>query len=321
MALSLYLGPPGSGKTYEAIRSVAIPAYRDGRHIITNIKGVTPDHWEANIEPNKGKKCGSITVVDDEFFQDEKSYPLMTKDKAIAPGLIPNGALVIIDEAYNIFPPSPKEAVTKRMIEWVRTHRHFVSDDGIASDVVLISQDVMSIHPRVRSVGEFFTAIRNLRFLGISTRYRITVFTSWRMNAASKLGQTFRRYDVSIFSYYKSFQTEGTAKVVLTDSSQKAIKWWHYVFVGACAVGIVWGGLRTSEKVFGTDVSIKDASAVSMLKPDCAGSGILFDLTTRKALVHGEWRDATIAPLSLDGRVGWDVGPCIFRFSKPNVGR
>lgn len=321
MALSLYVGPPGSGKTYEAIRSVALPAYRAGRTIVTNIKGVDPEYWQANCAPNKGNELGTIQVVEDNFFKEDTSYPLLAKDKTVTAGAIPNGALVIIDEAYIVFPTSPKEAVTSRMVEWVRTHRHFVGEEGIASDLVLISQDVMSIHPRIRSVSEFITAVRNLRFLGISSRYRLTVYTSWRMNAASILGQTFRRYDAKIFPFFKSFQTEGAAKVVLTDGSQRAIKPWHLVFVAACAVGIVWGGLRTSEKVFGTAVSSSAVAGVPTAKPDCVGSGVLFDLTERKALVDGEWHNATIAPLAMDGRVGWDVGPCIFRFSKPNARR
>lgn len=321
MALSVYVGPPGSGKTYEAIRSVAIPAFRDGRHIVTNIKGVVPEYWSKNIPSLKGKPFGSIQVVDDDFFKDETSYPLLSKDKTVTAGAIPNGALVIIDEAYVVFPTAPKEAVTARMVEWVRTHRHFVGEDGTASDLILISQDVMSIHPRIRGVAEFVSAVRNLRFLGVSTRYRITVYTSWRMNAASLLGQTFRKYDQRTFPFFKSFQTDGAAKVVMTDSSQRAVKWWHLAFVGACLLGVGWGGFRTSQMVFGTTSGPQAVAAVPPLKPDCSGSGILFDLTERKALVDGEWHNATIGPLAMDGRVGWDVGPCIFRFSKPNAGR
>jgi len=133
------------------------------------------------------------------------------------------------------------------------------------------------------------------------------------------LGKTFRKYDQKIFPFFKSFQTEGAAKVVMTDISQRAIKWWHLAFVFACAAGIIWGGLRTSEKVFGVRVASNAAAPLTPSKPDCSGSGVLFDLTERKAFVNGEWRDATIAPLAFDGRVGWDVGPCIFRFSKPSA--
>jgi zona occludens toxin (predicted ATPase) len=55
MALSIYVGPPGSGKTYTAVESIAIPAAKAGRTIITNIKGINPEVWAERffIEPEK----------------------------------------------------------------------------------------------------------------------------------------------------------------------------------------------------------------------------------------------------------------------------
>ncbi|OKX16986.1 hypothetical protein AWP89_00845, partial [Escherichia coli] len=39
MAISAYVGIPGSGKSYEVVSSVIIPACMSGRRVISNIYG------------------------------------------------------------------------------------------------------------------------------------------------------------------------------------------------------------------------------------------------------------------------------------------
>ncbi|EGJ3415938.1 hypothetical protein IHC78_002873 [Salmonella enterica subsp. houtenae] len=36
MAISAYIGIPGSGKSYEAVCNVIIPAFTSGRRVVTN---------------------------------------------------------------------------------------------------------------------------------------------------------------------------------------------------------------------------------------------------------------------------------------------
>lgn len=40
MAISAYIGIPGSGKSYEAVCNVIIPAFTSGRRVVTNIYGL-----------------------------------------------------------------------------------------------------------------------------------------------------------------------------------------------------------------------------------------------------------------------------------------
>lgn len=40
MAINAYVGIPGSGKTYEVVRSLILPAFIKGRRIVTNIVGI-----------------------------------------------------------------------------------------------------------------------------------------------------------------------------------------------------------------------------------------------------------------------------------------
>lgn len=43
MAISAYIGIPGSGKSYEAVYNVIIPAFTSGRRVVTNIYGLQKD--------------------------------------------------------------------------------------------------------------------------------------------------------------------------------------------------------------------------------------------------------------------------------------
>jgi len=333
MAVSLYVGPPGSGKSYEAIASIVLPAFQQGRTIITNIKGVRPEYWAENIQPEKGKDQGTITVVDEDFFNDESNYPLMSKKGEVqGEGAIPPGALIVIDEAYLVFPTGPvyaddkeREAkggggVTRRMVEFIRTHRHFVSSDGIASDVVLISQDVMSLHARIRAVAEFVATIRNQRHLGLSKRYRVNVYNSFKMTKSTAIGESQRKYKPEIFNLYKSFEADGAAKVVMTDRSHRALKWYHIAFVVAavCAVGYALSRVSAATHALSAKELTSRANAVvpssSTTKPICAGSGLLVDLSQRRVFREGSWHAIGESKM-VDGHLHWDVGPCWLRFS------
>lgn len=315
MALSILLGVPGSGKSYEAVSSVILPAYQTGRSIITNIKGIDPNYWQDNVEIPKGGTRGTITVVDELFFQNELNYPLMSREgQAVEEGHIPAGALVVIDEAYLVF-PTGAGAVTARMNEYVRTHRHFVAEDGTASDIVLISQDVMALNSRVRGVAEFVTRLRNMRHLGLSARYRADVFTNWKMGKNDQIGSSQRKYKKEIFKLYKSFQAEGTAKVVMTDKSHRALKWYHLLFLFSALCALVYSvtrisGARNALSAKGVTV------AATARKPDCNGSGVLVDLTDRRVFTSGNWRPINGTFVGADKHTRWDVGPCNIRFGE-----
>ncbi|WP_280528188.1 zonular occludens toxin domain-containing protein [Dickeya dadantii] len=45
MSITAYIGINGSGKTYEVVRSVILPAFLNGRRIVTNITGVTNEKF------------------------------------------------------------------------------------------------------------------------------------------------------------------------------------------------------------------------------------------------------------------------------------
>ncbi|MGH6616183.1 zonular occludens toxin domain-containing protein [Sphingomonas sp.] len=310
MALSIYVGPPGSGKTYNAVESVAVPAARSGRTIITNIRGIVPEIWSDRL----GCDTDKIVVVDDEWFKNEAHYPKMGEQLL---GGIPSGALVLVDEAYTVFPPG--NILTSRMIEWVRTHRHFVSDGGVATDLVLISQDVMSIHPRVRSCVEYVSAVRNLRHVGFGKRFRVDVYGSWRMTKSTFIGQTFHKYDNSVFDLYKSFEAEGAAKVVFTDKKQRAIKTRHIIFLLFASLLVGYAATRISTAVHALKASeignqslpvplIVAARPFNATAACATVGGVIIDIESKEGFFDGGWKKVQVM-----GDGSWRLGDvCTF---------
>lgn len=313
MPLSLYAGPMKMGKTYEVVSSVMIPAYQRGRDIVTNVRGVNPKYWEDNITPAPGCSLGTITVVDNEYLQDETIYPQFDKNDVRDVGKMPLGALVVIDEAYNVF-GTDRGMITSRMLKWVMMHGHFTNDKGVCADVVMVSQDLSLLAPKIRNVAESVFWVRNLRFIAsfFGNRYRVTTYSSWRMREI--LNRSVRKYSKDIFAFYKSTSHEGGASsIASTDKNASALKPWHLAIVAAAVGLFFYGGLNPFAPLMRKPAEAQALTA-SGEKADCSGSGIIFDLTKRKALVDGEWQDAKYAPISSDGRVGWDVGRCVFRF-------
>ena len=62
MAISAYIGIPGSGKSYEAVCNVIIPAFTSGRRVVTNIYGLQKD----KITERYPDATGEIIVVDND---------------------------------------------------------------------------------------------------------------------------------------------------------------------------------------------------------------------------------------------------------------
>lgn len=313
MPLTLYAGPMKMGKTYEVVAQVMIPAYQAGRTIVTNVRGVDPEYWAAHLRPNTPDRAGSIVVVDDAFFSDETVFPQYDKKNVRDPGQIPPGALVVIDEAYNVF-GSERGLVTARMLKWVMMHGHFASDEGVCADVVMVAQDLSLLSPKVRNVAEAVYWVRNLRFIHprLGRRYRVTAYSSWRMTAAQLLGRKVKSYSDRIFPFYKS-TSHSAGRLAVTDAGSSALSPKMLILAGLAVVSVGYGAWGMWGVLGGEDRPAAPL-ATAMGKPDCAGSGVLLDLSARRALVKGEWRDVEDVPATLDGRVGLDVGDCVFRF-------
>jgi zona occludens toxin len=175
MAIVIRHGSNGAMKTATAVDAYMIPAAKDGRTIVTNIRGFTrercfkeiPDLYEIIIKNNGDPEAFDVISIDD---QSKEGKRLM----ATWFHWVPNGALLVFDEASSQFPKSWREkdiraldypggleaaASADRPDEWFvawEKHRHW------NWDIVLTTPNIRGIRDDIRGTTEMAYRHRGL---------------------------------------------------------------------------------------------------------------------------------------------------------------
>lgn len=215
MAISVYTGRPGSGKSYEVVRNVILPAFKAGRRIVTNIDGIDERAIERYLEPAGGDvetvlKFGSILKVNDDDITKQGFFPTSETDNW---AIVQPGDLVVIDEAQNFYLQGEK--VQKADFKYFRYHRHYTTEKGVGSDIVLLCQRFTDLPKLIRDSTDLAVSMRNLKFLGMKSRYSVTVHEV--ETGIRTYGPKFFKYDAEIFKLYKSGGMQAS-----TDTRQNA---------------------------------------------------------------------------------------------------
>lgn len=172
MSLKIYHGAPGSYKTSGAVWNDFVPAVFEGRHIVTNVRGLSdPD------------KVISVLSSVKEFKKKEipDSFKLIYIDTTESENLekirrwfhwIPDGALLLLDEIQMIYPKSITATQFKQfdyeggldaataagrfptLALALEQHRHK------NWDIVVTTPSIKLVHPVVRAVAE--TAFKHI---------------------------------------------------------------------------------------------------------------------------------------------------------------
>lgn len=210
MAINAYVGVPGSGKSYEVVKSVLYPAFISGRRIVTNIEGVEHDKFVtfATNEAKKSKidldKLGVIVKVTDEDCAKDNFFPHKNaQDETIAK----YGDLICLDEVWRIFPN--EKQITENQKSFIAEHRHFVAENGITSDLVVINQSVSNIPKFIKDRIENTFRMSKLKSLGLNSRYRIDVYSTSKLTKANLVTQLQQKYENKYFQLYKSYDGDG----------------------------------------------------------------------------------------------------------------
>lgn len=250
MAIKCYVGRMGSGKTYEVVSSVILPALARGRRVVSNIAGLdyaafvdllvsegTPPEnigqlvqisHEQVLEPFfwRTDKPFSDFVADYEAQQKYQRFKSKLTGAEIASVDVPSdyfiqpGDLLALDEIWrfwNGFSSRDGEGhlLPKAVMNFYRMHRHFThAEMGVACDVALITQDILDISRSVRAVVEETFSMTKLTALGMTKRYRVDVYSAAKMRNVLRSYQ--RSYEEKYFPLYKSHSQakEGDASAV-----------------------------------------------------------------------------------------------------------
>ena len=175
MSIKIHHGPNGSYKTSGALQDDAIPAIKEGRTIITNIRGFTLDRvYEVFPDCPKTTEVINLSMESTEDLEKLRRWFMWA----------PKGAFLIFDETQILFPKSwrdkdleqfdfpggiekAKEAdrPTGWLDGWTR-HRHW------NWDVVLTTPNIRYIRDDIRLTCEKAYLHANLALIGVKGRYK-----------------------------------------------------------------------------------------------------------------------------------------------------
>lgn len=175
MAIKIHHGPNGSYKTSGAIQDDLIPALKSGRHIITNIRGLTRESvFKAFPTLPSSLEIQNLDLESLDDLEKMRTFPQWA----------PRGAFIIFDETQLIFlktwreadlrkfdfpggPVSAKEA--DRPMNWLdgwTRHRHW------NWDIILTTPNIGYIREDIRLTAEKAYLHSNLAVIGIKGRYK-----------------------------------------------------------------------------------------------------------------------------------------------------
>jgi len=263
--INLLLGPPGAGKSYEAVVYHVLPALAQGRKVITNLP-LQLDELAA-IEPGYRSLVELRTeTLAEEVRPDEKAAEMSWRRFGVAARPRPfckrafanradfgdgwrhpvsgAGPLYVVDECHLAL---PRKGTVVEVEEWFSLHRH----EG--ADVLLITQSYSKVSLPIIELAQIVYRLRKATAFGSSKSYVRKVFDGLKGDCVN---QTVRRYDPAYFSLFTSRTRGGGAELEARDIVPI---WRRWPFVGAAIVlpiglgGLAWKAAHLGDKAVPLD--------------------------------------------------------------------
>tara|TARA_A100001391_G_scaffold68654_1_gene43892 strand:+ start:5035 stop:6156 length:1122 start_codon:yes stop_codon:yes gene_type:complete len=247
MSIIAYTGLPGSGKSYGVVVEVLMPAIKSGRRVYTNIP-LKRDAWM--------ERYGACPEHFD--IQDLIDNPSWFQD------VLEPGSICVIDELWRLWPSGLKaNQVSDAHKSILAEHRHMVGDDGFATEIVFVTQDLGWIAMFARSLVEFTYRSVKLSVVGQEKRFRIDVYQGPVAGpsppAKSRVRQLFRSYKPENFDFYYSHTMSSTGEAGVEEKPDKRYNMLkssgiigRLIFALILSVIAVWGLLYVSDD-YGAD--------------------------------------------------------------------
>lgn len=227
MAINCYWGLMGTGKTYEVVTSVVIPALAAGRRVVTNISGIDVEHIRAYAAEKHNKplgEVGEVVLVTDEQVKSPDFLPDSHALQAVEyKAIVLPGDLVAIDEAYKIWGREGCDIPMSHKV-FFREHRHYTHPDtGVSCDLVLMTQDIDDLHRTIKVVIEVNFKTHKAKGVGLNNVYTVTMWEGYKHAEKHIVKDWTQTYDVSIFPLYKSYAGQQQGKESQADKRQNIL--------------------------------------------------------------------------------------------------
>lgn len=221
MPINTYTGLMGSGKSYECVSSVIVPAVKAGRRVVTNVDGIDSDAIRAYCHDKFGVPMEQLGEVVHCTNDDVRKASFLPHGQEVDTFCQP-GDIICIDEAWRFWGTDCKLLPEHKV--FFREHRHFVHPDTkVCCDLVLMVQDITDLHRTLRVVVEVTFRTTKIKTLGWSKTYRVEMWEGYKLTAKGRVSVENKRYDKEIFPLYSSY-TGGTGKELQVDSRQNVLR-------------------------------------------------------------------------------------------------
>lgn len=200
MTITAYTGLPGSGKSYGVFENVIVPALQDKKPVWTNIPF------------NEGVLLERFGVVPTAFTVDE-----ITKDPDWFQMTFEAGSVLVIDECWRLWPAGLRaNNVLMQHKSFLAEHRHMVGDNGLSTEIVLVTQDLGQISSFARNLVENTFNVTKLSKVGLDKRFRVDVYFGPVTGAippkAKREREIHGAFKPEIHALYKSHTMSKTGK-------------------------------------------------------------------------------------------------------------
>jgi zona occludens toxin len=225
MAINAYTGLMGSGKSYEVVSSVIVPAIQAGRRVVTNIDGINPQAIQDYIL-SKTKltvdQLGSIVIFANDDINNTDFFPNDADPHSDqSPTTLMAGDLLAVDECWRFW--STDNKISEAHMTFFRMHRHYTHpQSGVSCDVALMIQDLGTLHRKLKAVVEMTTRTVKLKTLGMSSSYRIELYEGNKLTKKTRIDTFNKQYKADIFPLYKSYAA-GTGNEKAIDKRQNVL--------------------------------------------------------------------------------------------------
>jgi zona occludens toxin len=225
MAINAYTGLMGSGKSYEVVSSIIVPAIQAGRRVVTNIDGINPQAIQDYILSKTkltADQLGSIVIFANDDINNTDFFPNDADPHSEqSPTTLMAGDLLAVDECWRFW--STDNKVSDAHMTFFRMHRHYTHPQtGVSCDVALMIQDLGTLHRKLKNVVEMTTRTVKLKTLGMSNSYRIELYEGNKLTKKTRIDTFNKQYKAEIFPLYKSYAA-GTGNEKAMDKRQNVL--------------------------------------------------------------------------------------------------
>ena len=196
-----YVGTPGSGKTYEAVR-VILNKLQEGRVVYTNIDGMA--------HPKCREMIKNVCQISDlaltrqlKVFEDDQLENFWMH--------IEPQCIVVLDEVQKIFSSRDWQSEkNKQFGYWASTHRHH------GYEVLLLTQNPERIDSAVRALFEWTYLFRKVNFFGKAVQQKYMCYSfAGDDTGGHPLAKRVETYNPAVFRCYKSYVSDDVKELGL----------------------------------------------------------------------------------------------------------